>query len=65
MVLEQNIINDELHAALSIVQATMQVIPVDIIISEKFDIHHSFRQEAMTRAKEQGVDEATIDMNNR
>ena len=65
MVLERNLINDELRAALSIVQATTQVIPVDIVVSEKFNILRSFRQGATTRAKEQGVDEATIEMNNR
>ena len=35
MVLERNIIIDEHHAALSIVEATMQVIPADIIVSGK------------------------------
>ena len=65
MVLERNLINDELHAALSIVQTTTQAIPADIIVSEKFNIHRSFRRGATTRAKEQGVGEATIEMNNR
>jgi len=41
---ERNLINDELHAALSIVQATTQVIPADIIVSKKFKIHCSFRR---------------------
>ena len=32
IVVERNLINDEPHAALSIVQATTQVIPADIIL---------------------------------
>jgi len=62
MVLERNLINDELHSALSIVQSTMQVIPADIIVSKKFNIHRSFRRGATMRAKEQGVDEAKIEL---
>jgi len=65
MVLERSTVNDELHAALSIVQTTTQEIPANIVVSEKFNIHCSFRRGATTRAKEQGVDEATIAMNNR
>jgi hypothetical protein len=65
MVIERSVINDELHSALSILQTTTQVIPADIIVSEKFNIHRSFRRGATTRAKEQGVDEPTIELNNR
>ena len=36
-----------------------------IVVSEKFNIHRLIRRGAMMRAKEQGVDEATIEMNNR
>ena len=39
-------------------------IPAVIIVSKKFNIHCSFRQGAMTIAKDQGVDEVTIEMKN-
>jgi len=59
-------VNDKLHTVLSLVQSTMQFIPADIIVSENFNIYRSFRGRGATmRAKEQGVDEVTIEMNNR
>ena len=65
MVIARSVINDELHSVLSLLQTTTQVIPADIIVTEKFNIHRSFRRGATTRAKEQGVDEPTIELNNR
>ena len=64
MVLEQTWINDELHVVLSVAQSTTHFIPSDIVVPEKFNIHRSFRRGATTRAKEQGIEEATIKINN-
>jgi hypothetical protein len=40
-------------------------IPSSIHIEERFNVYHSFKRGATTRAKEQGVDKPTIEMNNR
>ena len=66
IVLQRSVVNEELHAVLSGVQMTTEdIIPSDIVISEKFNTYRSFRRGATTRAKEQGVDEPTIELNNR
>jgi len=58
-------VNKELHAVLSLVQkTTTDIIPSDIVILEKFNTYRSFRRVATTRAKEQGIDEITIELNN-
>ena len=41
------------------------LIPAGIDIDSRFNVYRSFRRGATTRAKEQGVDEPTIEMNNR
>ena len=41
------------------------LIPSDIEVDERFNVYRSFRRGATTRAKEQGVAEPTIEMNNR
>ena len=65
LVLSQACLNDELHSVMSIVQLTSALIPSDLSVSEKFMVYRSFRRGATTRAKEQGVKEDTIEMNNR
>ena len=64
--LEKWKVNGEFHAVLNKVQsAGTSVISVDITVDERFNVYRSFRRGATTRAKEQGVDEPTIEMNNR
>jgi hypothetical protein len=64
--LEKWKLNGELHSILNKVQdLNASLIPVGITIDEKYNVYRSFRRGATTRAKEQGVDEATIEMNNR
>jgi len=59
------VVNEELHAILSVIQmTTADIIPSDIVILEKFNTYRSFRRGATTRAKEQGFDEVTIELNN-
>lgn len=41
------------------------IIPLDIEVRERFNIHRSFRRGATTRAKEMNVPESTIELNNR
>jgi len=65
MVLAWTWVNDELHAVLLIVQSTTHFIPADIVlVPEKFNIHRLYRRGATMMARGQGVDEATIEMNN-
>jgi hypothetical protein len=65
-VLERWRVNGELHNVLKQVQANRPgILPVDIDVDKKFNTYRSFRHGATTRAKEQGVSEATIVMNNR
>jgi hypothetical protein len=65
-VLERWKLNGELHAMLSKVQSLdNNLIPLNVKVEERFNIYRSFRRGATTRAKEQGIDEATIEMNNR
>ena len=65
-VLERWRVNGELHNVLKQVQANRPgILPVDIDVDKKFNTYRSFRRGATTRAKEQGVSEATIVMNNR
>jgi hypothetical protein len=59
-------LNDELHAMLQRVQSDNElIIPKDLDVDKKFNVYRSFRRGATTRAKEKGVDESTIAMNNR
>ena len=59
-------LNEELHLVLERLRAiSPSLIPADIDIGESFNIRRSFRRGATTRAKEQGVNEATIELNNR
>ena len=65
IILQQSVVNEELHAILSVVQmTTTDIIPSDIVISEKFNTCRSCQRGATTRAKEQGLDEVTIELNN-
>jgi hypothetical protein len=64
--LERWRLNGELHSMLTRVQHSRGVlIPDSIDIEDRFNVYRSFRRGATTRAKEQGVDEQTIEMNNR
>ena len=64
--LERWKLNGELHKALSKLRGSGRGgIPAGIDIDERFNVYRSFRRGATTRAKEQGVDETTIEMNNR
>jgi hypothetical protein len=64
--LERWRLNGELHSMLLKLQQIGEVnIPSSINIEERFNVYRSFRRGATTRAKEQGVDESTIEMNNR
>ena len=64
--LERWIINGELHSALEKIQSNYEMmIPRSMNVDERYNIYRSFRRGATTRAKEQGVDEPTIEMNNR
>ena len=59
-------LNEELHSVLERLRdLSPTVIPSDIVIEESFNVRRSFRRGATTRAKEQGVNEATIELNNR
>ena len=59
-------LNEELHSVLERLRdESPLIIPSDIVISESFNIRRSFRRGATTRAKEQGVNETTIELNNR
>jgi hypothetical protein len=59
-------LNNELHDVMEKVQALENdVVPLDIEVRERFNIHRSFRRGATTRAKEMSVPEATIELNNR
>jgi hypothetical protein len=64
--LEKWKVNGEFHAVLNKVQSSgTGAVSVDILVDERFNVYRSFRRGATTRAKEQGVDEPTIEMNNR
>ncbi len=59
-------LNQELHRQLeSIREGNPDLIDRDVDIEEKFSIFRSFRRGATTRAKEMGVQDSTISMNNR
>ena len=59
-------VNGELHTQLKKIQdESIGLIPIDLEVDERFKVYRSFRRGATTRAKEQGVDEPTIEMNNR
>jgi hypothetical protein len=59
-------LNGELHSIMIKLQESGQgEIPPGIEVEQRFNVYRSFRRGATTRAKEQGVDEATIEMNNR
>jgi hypothetical protein len=59
-------LNGELHDILERVQSQQNdIIPLDIEVRERFNIHRLFRRGATTRAKEMNVPEATIELNNR
>jgi hypothetical protein len=65
-VLERWKVNGELQSMLKRVQSeNRNIIPADIDVEKKFSTYRSFRRGATTRAKEQGVSEATIITNNR
>ena len=64
--LERWKLNGELHSSLSKIQSLDNtLIPLSIKVDERFNVYRSFRRGATTRAKEQGIDEPTIEMNNR
>ena len=59
-------LNGELHSImLKVKESGRGLIPAGIDIDSRFNVYRSFRRGATTRAKEQGVDEPTIEMNNR
>jgi hypothetical protein len=59
-------LNGEFHEAVKRVQdSSPGLIPSSIDVEARYNVYRSFRRGATTRAKEQGVDEATIEMNNR
>jgi hypothetical protein len=59
-------VNGELHAIMSRVQEVRgDIVSPSIKVEERFNVYRSFRRGATTQAKEQGVDESYIDMNNR
>ena len=59
-------LNGEFHSVLNKVQSSGSgIIATDVVVDERFNVYRSFRRGATTRAKEQGVDEPTIEMNNR
>jgi hypothetical protein len=65
-VLEKWRLDGELHNMLKQVQLLNPVlIPADVEVEKKFNTYRSFRRGATTRAKEKGVSEPTIAMNNR
>jgi hypothetical protein len=64
--LERWKVNGELHHMLKRVQLhNPNLIPNDVDVDKRFNTYRSFRRGATTRAKEQGVSEPTIAMNNR
>jgi hypothetical protein len=64
--MERWTLNGELHAALGKVQLEKgELIPNSVIVEDRYNIYRSFRRGATTQAKEQGVDEPTIEMKNR
>ena len=65
-VLERWRLNRELQNMLKQVQTIKpELIPADVDVDKRFNTYRSFRRGATTRAKEQGVSEPTIAMNNR
>ena len=65
-VLERWRVNGELHHMMKHVQSlNPNLIPSDVDVDKRFNTYRSFRRGATTRAKEQGVSEPTISMNNR
>jgi hypothetical protein len=59
-------LNEELHFMMNKIQELgTGLIPTGVDVDERFNVYRSFRRGATKRAKEQGVDEATIEMNNR
>jgi hypothetical protein len=64
--LERWKLNAEYHAVMQKIQSSSDtLIAKDIEVDKKFNVYRSFRRGATTQAKEQGVSEATIAMNNR
>ena len=64
--LSGGMLNNELREMLKQVQSiTSDIIPIGLDIDKCFSTYRSFRRGATTRAKEQGVSEPTIEMNNR
>ena len=64
--LERWKLNGELHSVLIKLQQTEKgLIPLSLDVEARFNVHRSFRRGATTRAKEVGVGEETIEMNNR
>jgi hypothetical protein len=63
--LEKWKLNGELHSILGKIQhVNTGIIPAGIVIEDKYNVYRSFCRGAATQAKEQGVDKATIEMNN-
>lgn len=66
VVLGRRELNDELHEAMEKLQEVgSTLIPPDIEVRERFNIHRSFRRGSTTRAKEMNVPESVIELNNR
>jgi hypothetical protein len=64
--LERWRLNCEYHAIMIRVQNRCPtLIAKDIEVEKKFNVYRSFRRGATTQAKEQGVSESTIALNNR
>ena len=59
-------LNGELHEMIHRIKETNpSLIPEGIIIDDRYNLYRSFRRGATTRAKENGVSEPVIEMNNR
>ena len=64
--LERWRLNNEYHSVMLKIQVLYpELITKDIEVDKKFNVYRSFRRGATTQAKEQGVSEPTIEINNR
>jgi len=58
-------VNAEVHVAINKLHERLpKLIPKEIVEAGRVNLYRSFRRGVTTRAKEQGVDEPTIEMNN-
>jgi len=64
--LKQSTLNAEVHAAINKLHERLPtLIPREIAEGGRVNLYRSFRRGVTTRPKEQGVEESTIEMNNR